>query len=182
MRVDWGSFITSASVFRITQPSALRTATSELAYDGEQRNRGLELAVYGEILPGLRGIASATFLDPELTSTAVASQRGNDAPGVPNRTVSAELDWDVPRVAGLALNGRVIHSSGAYLTAANTQRFDGYTRVDFGVRQRVEIASKQVLLRANLENAFGQNYWLTTGNFVTVGSPRTLIASATVDF
>ncbi len=182
VRVDWGPVTTTASVFQITRPSAIRTASDELAYDGEQRNRGLELSAYGEMLPGLRGIASATFLKPELTSTADASQRGNIAAGVPERTFSAGLDWDLPWVPGLAVNGRAIHTSGSYLTADNTLRFDGWTRVDFGARYRTEIADKPVMFRANLENAFGENYWLTTGTYVTVGSPRTFIVSAAVDF
>ncbi|MFC7555293.1 hypothetical protein ACFQU7_28295 [Pseudoroseomonas wenyumeiae] len=83
---------------------------------------------------------------------------------------------------GLALNGRVIYTSGAYLNTANTLRFDGWTRVDFGARYRTEIGNKPVTLRASLENAFGADYWLTTGNFVTVGSPRTLLVSASFDF
>ncbi|WP_342452970.1 TonB-dependent receptor [Pararoseomonas indoligenes] len=182
VRVDWGSVTTTASVFQITRPSAVRTAANNLAYDGEQRNRGLELSAFGEVTPGLRALASATFIKPELTSPTNPAERGNDAPGVPDKTFSGSLDWDVPWVPGLALNGRLIYTSGSYLTSANTLRFDGWTRVDFGARYRTEIASKPVTLRANLENAFGADYWLTTGTFVTVGSPRTVIVSASFDF
>jgi iron complex outermembrane receptor protein len=39
-----------------------------------------------------------------------------------------------------------------------------------------------VVFRAYLENAFGENYWLTAGQYVTVGAPRTVIVSASVDF
>lgn len=182
VRVDWGHLMTTLSVFQITRPNAVRTAANDLAYDGEQRNRGIEISAYGEIVPGLRAFASAMFLKPELTSPSIASERGNDAAGVPERTFSGGLDWDVPWVPGLALNGRLIHTSGSYLTSANTLRFDGWTRVDFGARYRTEIAGKPVTFRANLENAFGENYWLTTGTYVTVGSPRTFTASATFDF
>ena len=182
VRVDWGRFMTSASVFQIARPDAIRTAENDLAYDGEQRNRGVELAAYGEVLPGLRAMASMTFLDPELTKTSNPAESGQDAAGVSDRSFSAALDWDVPGVPGLALNGRVIYSSGAYFNRTNTLRFDSWTRVDLGVRYRTELADKPVTLRASLENAFGEDYWLTTGNFVTVGSPRTLLVSATFDF
>ncbi|WP_159998361.1 TonB-dependent siderophore receptor [Roseomonas sp. 18066] len=182
VRVDWGRVTTSASVFQIARPNAIRTAANDLAYDGEQRNRGLELSAYGEILPGLRGLASATFIKPELTSTANAAERGNDAQGVPDRTFSGALDWDVPGVTGLAVNGRVIYTSGAYINTANTARFDAWTRVDIGARYRTEIQGKPVTFRANLENLFGEDYWLTTGTYVTVGSPRTVIVSASFDF
>ncbi|MFC3127442.1 TonB-dependent receptor [Pseudoroseomonas globiformis] len=182
VRVDWGRVTTAASVFEITRPSAIRTADDDLAYDGEQRNRGLELSAFGEPLPGLRALVSATFLKPELTSPANPAERGKDAAGVPDRTFSGALDWDVPGMPGLALNGRLIYTSGAYLNNANTVSFDGWTRVDFGARYRTEIANKPVTLRASLENAFGEDYWLTTGNFVTVGSPRTVLVSASFDF
>ncbi|ONG50292.1 TonB-dependent receptor [Pseudoroseomonas deserti] len=182
VRVDWGRVITSASVFQITRPNSIRTPANDLAYDGEQRNRGLELSAYGEVLPGLRALASATFLKPELTSPATAAERGNDAQGVPDRSFSGALDWDVPGVAGLAVNGRVIYTSGAYINTANTARFDSWTRVDIGARYRTEISGKPVTFRANLENLFGEEYWLTTGTYVTVGSPRTVIVSAAFDF
>ena len=182
VRVDWGVVTTTASVFQITQPNAIRTAANELANDGEQRNRGLELSAYGEVMPGLRGILSATFLKPELTSPEQASQRGNLAAGVPERTVSAGLDWEVPGVPGLGTNGRVIYTSGSYLSSDNTLRFDGWTRVDIGMRYRTEIDRKPVVFRANLENALDENYWLTAGTYQTVGSPRTVILSASMDF
>ncbi len=182
VKVDWGAITTTAAVFQLSKPNSIRTASNELAYDGEQRNRGLELSVYGELLPGLRGMASASFLNPELTHTAVASEQGNDAAGVPDRTFSAGLDWDTPWVPGLALNGRVIHTSGSYLTNANTLRFDGWTRFDIGARYETAVAGNTLVLRANVENLFDKNYWLTTGTYVAVGAPRTVLLSASMDF
>ena len=94
-------------------------------------NRGLELNAYGLLMPGLRGMVSATFLRPEITKTTTPLEIGKDAAGVPDKTFSASLDWDTPWVAGLALNGRVIYTSGSYLTNANNpwQRFSDWTRV-----------------------------------------------------
>jgi iron complex outermembrane receptor protein len=182
VKVDWGAITTTAAVFQIARPSSIRTAANELAYDGEQRNRGVELSVYGEVLPGLRGMASATFIKPELTNPSDPTQRGNDAAGVPDKTFSAGLDWDTPWVRGLALNGRVIYTSGSYLTTANTARFPDWTRVDIGARYATTINGKPVTFRANIENLFDKDYWLTTGTYVTVGAPRTYIVSAAFDF
>ncbi|WP_398478279.1 TonB-dependent receptor [Tardiphaga sp.] len=183
VKVDWGTITTTAAVFQITRPSAVTTATGALAYDGEQRNRGVELNAYGLILPGLRGMASATFLKPELTNPTDPTQRGNDAAGVPDKTFSAGLDWDVPGVQGFALNGRVIYTAGSYLTTANLLKYPDWTRVDIGARYTTTaLTGKPVTFRANIENVGGANYWLTTGTFVTVGSPRTYILSAAFDF
>lgn len=184
IKVDWGTITTTAAVFQITRPNSIRTAANALAYDGEQRNRGVELSAYGLLLPGLRGMVSATFLRPELTNPANPLERGNDAAGVPDKTFSAALDWDVPWLTGLAVNGRVIYTSGSYLTGLNlsTQRFDDWTRVDVGARYTTTVNGTPVTFRANIENLFDENYWLTTGTFVTVASPRTYIVSAAFTF
>ncbi|MCX7319350.1 MAG: TonB-dependent siderophore receptor, partial [Hyphomicrobiales bacterium] len=186
VKVDWGVITTTAAVFQIMRPNTVRTAggrDGSLAYDGQQRNRGVELNAYGLLLPGLRGMASATFIRPELTNPADPTQRGNDAAGVPDKTFSAGLDWDVPGIAGLSVNGRVIYTSSVYLTNANLLKFPDWTRVDIGARYvTTALTGKPVTIRANIENVGGENYWLTTGTYATVGNPRTYIVSAAFDF
>jgi len=183
IKVDWGTITTTAAVFQIMRPSLITNAANARVYDGEQRNRGVELSVYGLIMPGLRGMASATFLKPELTNPSNPLERGNDAAGVPDKTFSAGLDWDTPWVRGLALNGRVIYTGSAYLTTANTVKFPDWTRLDIGARYTTtELTGKPVTFRFNIENVTGENYWLTTGTYVTVGAPRTYVLSAAFDF
>lgn len=188
VKVDWGTITTTAAVFQITRPNVMTLADTSVTYNGEQRNRGVELNAYGLLMPGLRGMVSAMFLRPELTNPDNPADRGNDAAGVPDKTFSAGLDWDTPWVRGLAFNGRVIYTAGAYLTNDNLLRYDGWTRLDLGARYTTTaLTGKPVTFRANVENVTGANYWLTTANlnsgaFVTVGSPRTYIVSAAFDF
>lgn len=188
VKVDWGTVTTTVAVFQIMRPNLLTTPAGSVGYNGEQRNRGVELNAYGLILPGLRGFASATFLKPELVNPDNPADRGNDAAGVPDKTFSAGLDWDAPWVPGLAFNGRVIYTAGAYLTDANLLRYDDWTRLDLGARYTTTaLTGKPVTFRANVENVTGANYWLTTaslgyGTFVTVGAPRSYVLSASFDF
>lgn len=183
IKANIGRMQTSAAVFQIERPiGGADLNTNVYGYIAEQRNRGIELNATGEIMRGLRGYASLALLDPKLTKTVDGVNQGNDAAGVPNRRFSAGLDWDVPGVQGLALNGRIVHASGAYLTNSNALRFDGWTRYDIGARYRFEASGRAVVLRANIENLADKNYWLTTGNYVAVGAGRTLMLSASVDF
>lgn len=184
VKVDWGTITTTAAVFQIARPS-LVTRANVRSYDGEQVNSGVELNAYGLLLPGLRGMASAMFLNPELTKSTDLTVIGKDAAGVPDKTFSAGLDWDAPWVPGLAFNGRVIYTSGSYLTTANTVRYDDWTRLDIGARYTTTaLTGKPVTFRANIENVTGETYWVTStgGTFVTVGAPRTYILSAAFDF
>lgn len=183
VKVDWGRVMTSASVFQITQPNAVTDpATNRYSFDGEQRNRGLELAAYGEPWRGLRMMASATFYDATLTRTAGGLNDGNQAGGVPSQAYNLMVDWDTPWVSGLSLNARVIHTSSMPFNAANTLTLPSWTRYDAGVRYRTELMGHAVVLRANVENLFNQDYWLVSGNFATVAASRTLLLSAQIDF
>jgi len=77
----------------------------------------------------------------------------------------------------------VIYTSGSYLTNLNLawQQYSDWTRVDLGARYATAFNGRTVTIRANVENVAGARYWLTTGTFVTVGSPRTYIVSAAFD-
>ncbi|WP_082928457.1 TonB-dependent receptor [Cupriavidus gilardii] len=184
VKVDWSRRVTTTvSVFQIERPSAVTDpATNIYSFDGEQRNRGLELSAYGEVMRGLRLMASATFFDAKLTRTAGGVNDGKDANNVPKRTFNLGVDWDTPWVQGLSLSGRVLHTSSMYFNAANTLSLPSYTRYDIGARYRTRIGSTPVVLRANVLNLFNDNYWLASGTYVTVAAPRTLMLSAQFDF
>jgi iron complex outermembrane receptor protein len=183
VKVDWGNVNTTVSVFQVSRPNAVTDpATHIYSFDGEQRNRGLELSGYGEIAPGLRMMASATFYDATLSRTAGGINDGNEANGVPRRTFNMGLDWDTPWIRGLAFSARAISNTSTYFNAANTLKIPGWTRYDAGARFSTTLGSTPVVFRANVENLFNRNFWLLSGTYATVAAPRTLLVSAQIDF
>ena len=182
IKVDWGQLTTQAAIYQIKKPGGITDpVTNVYSFGGEQRNRGLELTAYGEVLRGLRLMASASFNDAKLTRTQGGVNQGNDAAGVPDHTFNLGLDWDTPWARGLSLNGRVINTSAVNADAANRLRVAGWTRLDIGARYATKMAGKPVVFRANLENVTDKSYWVVS-NYVTVGAPRTLMLSAAIDF
>ncbi|MGV7244216.1 TonB-dependent receptor domain-containing protein [Caballeronia sp. M23-90] len=101
--------------------------TTVCSFDGKQRNCGLELATHGDVLSGLRLMASVTF---------------HEADGVPKRAINFGVGWDLPWVPGLSLNGRGITTSSLYLDAANRIEVSGWTRTDVGARYRTRIEER----------------------------------------
>lgn len=183
VKKDWGRITTTAAVFEISRPNLqTNAATNTSNYDGEQRNRGLELGAYGEVFPGLRGMASALFNDAELSSTAGGVNQGNEAPSVPRQTFSLGLDYDLPWLPKASVNGRIINTSEMAVNAANNLSVAGWTRYDIGAQYRTSLGNKPLILRANIENLTDENYWLVSGTFASVAAPRTFIVSASVDF
>lgn len=182
VKVDWGGIMTSASLWQIARPAGQEDGNNVYGYFGEQRNRGLELSAYGELMPGLRMMASAAFTQGKLTKTQNGVNEGNRAPGVPVSTYNLGLDWDTPWVQGLSLNGRVIHTSSQYLNNTNTLKLPAMTRFDVGARYYTDIAGKDVVFRATIENLTDKRYWLASSSFATNGAGRTFMLSASVNF
>jgi iron complex outermembrane receptor protein len=183
VKVDWGTVTTIASVYQIKRPNALTdTVTNIYSLDGEQRNRGFELAAYGELTRGLRLMGGAALAEAKQQRTAGGTNQGKDVNGVPHRTFTLGADWDTPWLPGFTVNGRVINTSEVFYNAANTLRLPGYTRTDIGARYRTVVAGKPVVFRATVENLFDRNYWLQSGAYVSVAAPRRAILSAAIDF
>lgn len=183
VKVDWdGNITTTLALFQIARPSGQADDNNVYGYFGEQRNRGLELTGYGEITHGLRLMASAAYINSELTKTPGGVSQGNRPAGVPASTYNLGLDWDTPWVQGLSLNGRAIRTSSVYLNNTNTLRLPGYTRFDLGARYATTIAGKDVVFRANVENVADKKYWLASGSFVTNAAGRTYMLSASINY
>ena len=187
-KYDAGTFGGTLSVFRTTLPSAFFDPATRVYSDGgEQENRGVELTVYGEPIDGLRLIGGATWLNAEVKRSLTAANEGKSAIGVPDLQTNLNVEWDVPRLSGLTLEGRVVHTSAQAANAANTLELDAWTRFDAGVRYAFEAGQRPVTLRARVENVADEDQWVAVGgypgsNYLTLGAPRTLSLSISAEF
>lgn len=179
---EWDGLGGSVSLYQIARPSTL-TRDNLFTIDGEQRNRGLEFNVYGEPTRGLRLLGGATFMNAKITKST-ASIAGKRAFGIPRHQANLGVEWDPAFAPGLTLSARVLHTGSAYLNNANTVRIPSWTRWDAGVRYATRVAGKPVVLRANVENLLGKDYWMANDveNWLSISAPRTFMLSATVDF
>jgi iron complex outermembrane receptor protein len=184
IKIDFGRITTTLALFQITQPLAI-TQNNLYQLGGEQRNRGFEFNVFGEVYTGVRLLGGFTLLDGVLTKTLNNATNGFTAVGVPDVQVNLGAEWDNPFIHGLTHTGRVIYTSSQVANAANTQSIPDWTRTDVGARYTfLRENGKPVVVRANVENVFNENYWsAVSANFgLARGAPRTYLVSATFDF
>jgi iron complex outermembrane receptor protein len=186
VKYDSGKLGMSAALFTTAQPMGY-VENRVFGIFGEQRNRGLELSVFGMPMRGLRVLGGLTLLDAEQRRTAGGANQGKDAIGVPGTQLNLGTEWDVPGVAGLSLNARALYTATQYADAANTQQLPSWTRFDLGANYLTRIMDRDVTLRARVDNAFDRNYWASAGGYpgagyLVLGAPRTFTVSATVDF
>lgn len=186
VKYDSGKLGMTAAVFTTAQPMAY-VENRVFGIFGEQRNRGLELSVFGMPMHGLRVLGGLTLLDAEQRRTAGGVNQGKDAIGVPGTQLNLGAEWDIAQVPGLSLNARAVTTSKQYADAANTQQLPSWSRFDLGANYLTRIMDRDVSFRARIDNAFDRNYWASAGGYpgagyLVLGAPRNVSVSASVDF
>jgi len=189
VKVDMGTYGATFGVYRIEQPSdgysLLNAGGTSATYvrEGQQINKGVELNVFGEPLAGLRVLGGVTVMKTELKDTQNGANDGNRAIGVPSFQFNADVDWDVPGLQGVTLNGRMLRTGGQYADAANNLSLPSWNRFDVGARYNFKVDQRDVTLGATVENVADKKYWESAlGGYLSQGEPRVAKFSATVDF
>ncbi|WP_188704131.1 TonB-dependent receptor [Silvimonas iriomotensis] len=187
VKYDGGRLGAGLALFSTDKPRGVVDANNHFADSGEDEHRGAELNVYGLAATGLRILGGVTWLDATQKDTGSDLTDGKRVIGVPRFQGNLGMEWEVPQLEGLALNGRVVYTGASYADATNTLEVPSWTRLDLGVRYLTEIQNRAVTLRGRIDNVFNRDYWSAVGGYpgygyLTVGTPRTFSVSASVDF
>ena len=186
VKFDGGDLGATLSFFSLSRQNGVIVGTVFQA-SGEQRNRGVELSVFGEPVEGFRLIGGATYIDAELKETQAGFNEGNSVIGVPEFQANVNAEWDAPFLPGLTFDGRVVFTGEQFINEANTLDIESWARLDIGLRYATEIASYPVTMRARLDNATDNAYWASSGgfpgaNYLVQGAPRTFMVTLSADF
>ncbi|SLM50099.1 putative tonB-dependent receptor protein [Nitrospira japonica] len=184
-KVDFGRFGTTLAFYQIAQPTGFVNPTTNIfGVDGEQRNRGIDFNVFGEVIEGVRLLGGAAFIDAELTKTQGGINDGHTGIGVPRSRLVLGGEWDTPFLQGFTLFARGTRNSSMFLNAANTQEVPSWARLDLGARYMfLQPNGKPVTIRANVTNVLDSGYWDANAfGQLTLSDPRVFWLSATIDF
>ncbi|KGD89407.1 TonB-dependent receptor [Achromobacter sp. RTa] len=175
------------ALFSTDKPRAMYNASNELTTSGKDRHQGAEFTLYGEPVRNVRLLGGLTWLDAEQRSTGDPAINGNRVIGVPRFQANLGVEWDIPGVPGLAVDGRVVYTGSSYADDANTLKVPGWTRFDAGLRYMMDVDGHVLTLRARVDNIANRNYWSSVGGYpgngyLVLGGPRTFSLSASMDF
>jgi len=183
VKLDRERFTVTAALFEITRPNAYTDpATNIYAASGEQRNRGMELSLVGEVAPGLRLSGGVSWIEAKLRKQLDPSSNGHQATGVPKFIARLGADYALPALPALALTTHLNHVGKYWPTQDNRLAAASSFTLDLGARYAAKIGGHALTLRANVGNVFNKAYWGGTTVGSALGSPRTLMLSASVDF
>jgi iron complex outermembrane receptor protein len=186
LKYDGGSIGAGVALFSTDKPRDSVLANGAYGPEGKDVHQGVEITFFGEPVRGLRLLGGVTLIDAKQKS-GVAATDGKKVVGVSDTQANLGVDWDVPGVRGLSLNGRLIVASGMYANHTNTLKTDGWNRLDVGARYMMEVGGKLVTLRGRIDNLTDRNYWSSAGGpvnntYIVLGAPRTFSLTASVDF
>ncbi len=168
LRWKIGSKLTAiAGVFDIAKPYFNLDANDRFRQLGEVRHRGIEFSVAGRLLPGLNIVLGNLLIDQKLSD-------GRRPIGATARKTILSLNYRLPRTPALSLDYYFESTSSRTANAAATLHIPPRAIVNLGLRYRLTIAQRPVLLRAlvsNITNTFGWNV-SSTGGFTPNGTRR----------
>jgi len=126
---------------------------------GEQRSRGVDMQLSGEINHSLRVIAAYAFVDAEVTKDTRSNYVGNLLAGVPRHNASLFAVYRFP--GNTVLSGSEIGAAFSYVGArrasvASDFELPSYRTVDLFARWQ---PAKNVNLTLNLNNLFNKEYY-----------------------
>ncbi|UDJ83923.1 TonB-dependent receptor [Kosakonia oryzae] len=188
VKTDFGRVGGTLSLFEIKKPTAIQNSDTNIyALNGEQRNRGVELNLFGEPMLGLRLNGSATWIDAELTKTEDGINQGNRPIGVARFYGVLGAEYDIKPVDGLTATARINHTGSQYANNANTKKLDSYTTLDLGVRYRMHLNQdkNEMVWRVGVDNVTNEKYWASVednGTYIYQGDARKLKVSMSYDF
>lgn len=153
--------------------------------DGRQVHRGVELTASGQVNRELRLVAGAAYLHARIDETDNPILVGRKPRGVPSWQANLYADYALGRWApGLSVNGGVYASGKKAVDERNLWMASGYLRFDAGLKYVYGAAGGQrVVLRLTVNNLADKRYLSsTTWGSLQFGAPRTVLASASLDF
>ena len=169
--------------------------TGLLYLTGNARNRGFELDVHGEVLPGWQLLASYAYIDSRIEdgdyfvtpgSTSLVGSTGNRLFGVPRNGGSF---WTSYRFSGGLLRGLKLGGGGIARGAregdnANDYALPGFVKWNAFASYGWRMGGTQMSAQLNIDNIFNKSYSESLSGTRTVmpGYPRRWLASLRLEF
>lgn len=176
------TFITS--LFEVSKPTPGIDSQNIYRLVGTARHRGIEFSLVGRPIPSLNVLSGLVILDParegELIDEGVLI---GTAPGVARVTGLLNLNYDLPSVEGLSIDGQVTYNSRMLVNPRTGLYTPASAIFDLGARYRFSLVGHEATLRARIVNVLNEDQWNANRNeTISRTDPRAATVSLTWHF
>ncbi|MBC1225152.1 TonB-dependent siderophore receptor [Nostoc sp. UCD121] len=179
MKVDWTNNLSSTlALYQITRSNVLTTdlrdpSGNSSIQTGEQRSRGIELDITGEIAPGWKIIGGYAYTDAQITEDNNLPV-GNRINNVPEHAFSLWSTYEIQQgnLQGLGFGLGLFYVGERQGDLDNSFSLPSYLRTDVALFYRIN----NFRAALNLQNLFDNEYFETGESVLRVypGAPRTV--------
>lgn len=188
---DFGKGQLVMAGFQITKPYFSFAANRDFVVLGDQRHRGIEASLAGQLLDRLHVVAGAVVMDPVVTGPGrAAGLVGSRPTGVSKVFGRVDLNYRTDLPGNLVLTGSFEYKGSAPATAApiahlgNRQLMvEPFWTIDLGTRQTIQINKTALAVRILVRDIFDKAGWHVSAPDVMFPTQRrSVLVSASVDF
>jgi iron complex outermembrane receptor protein len=153
---------------------------------GEVVNRGVEVDVAGELLPGLNIIGSYAHLDSKITKDNSGNE-GHRWVNTPEHSGSLWTTYSMQAglLRGLKFGGGIFAKGARDGDLVNQYQLPGYVTVNLLTSYDWKIGKHKITTQLNVDNLLDKTYFSSSAfgaNPVYYGQPRTFMGSIKVEF
>jgi iron complex outermembrane receptor protein len=176
----------TAALFQIRKGNELVNGANTFVRAGTQTHRGLELGAQGNATANLKYSVSLSALNMLIEGTGDPAKDHKRTTNVPAFRSAALVEYALPSVPGLKVNGVWTYSGKKAFDEANTVFVPSYHVLGLGSAYATRVGGLATTVRLNLDNVTDKFYWRDVtqelGGYLFPGAPRTVKLSAQFDF
>lgn len=163
-----------ASLFTVAKPYFNLDPAQVFREIGSNTNRGAELSLAGEVMPGLNIVAGAVLIDSQISGLLVdTGQIGSRPVGTSRRRIIFDANWRLDGGNSPLSFDISVNSLGSQVgNAAGTLMAPGSNIIDLGLRYRFATSFANMLLRAQVNNVTNVYSWNVSSSGAFQYRPR----------
>ena len=170
------------ALYQIKQQNALTTDPIDPTFSiatGEQKSRGVELDLTGELLPGWKIIANYAYTDAYVSQDNTIPI-GDRIAGIPDNSASLWTTYELQKgdLRGLGFGFGLVYQSEREAQLPNTLSLPSFVRVDTALTYR----RKNLKIGLNVKNLFNTRYYNTDTFYIYPQAPLTVLGTVSVQF
>jgi len=173
-----------AGVFDIQKPYYGLDDASVFRELGEERHRGFELSLAGEVVEGLSVVFGTVLMEPRVSGEEVANGTIGKVPvGQTERFTIGSAEYQLPRLPSFSVSATVQSVADRMASSDNQLSIPARSILDLGARYRFQIGGAPATLRLSFGNVFDKFGWRTNSSEVFVtNAPRRVAITLAADF
>ena len=151
---------------------------------GEQRHRGVELSLAGEVVDGLNVVIGTVLIEPRVSGDEVSNGTIGKVPvGQTERLTIGSVEYRLPWVPSFSLSATVTSVDDRMASSDNRLSIPARSVLDLGARYRFQIGRAPATLRFTFGNVFDKFGWRTnTSEVFVTNAPRRFAVTLAADF